>query len=191
MSGIQQSVLLIIQTVFGLYSVAVLLRIIMRAANADEYQPLVHGVMKVTDWPVKTLKTWLCDWRQWEIASVLLLLALYVLKAYFISILQSTVPNIVGVLIWAVGSIIHLSLETLFYLVIIRALLSWLPAFQIASIQPLIVSLTEPVMAPARRYVPLLGGFDLSPIALLLAIQVLMLLVANPVLSLGTRVALS
>lgn len=191
MAGIQQSVILIIQTVFGLYSVAVLLRFLMRAANADTYQPLVHGIMKITEWPVKYLKTWLSDWRQWEVASLVLLIAVYVIKAYLVSVIQAVLPNIMGVLVWAFGSVLHLYLQTLFYMVIIRALLSWLPAVHVASFHPLIEQLTEPLMAFARRYIPLIGGFDLSPIALLLVIQISMFMLANPILSLGTRLALS
>jgi YggT family protein len=36
--------------------------------------------------------------------------------------------------------------------------------------------LTRPLLAPFRRLLPLLGGFDLSPIAFLLVVQILLLI---------------
>ena len=189
MAGIQQSLLLIIQTVLGLYAVAVILRVMMRAIHADFYQPIVQGVSKITDWPANKLKKFIPDFKNIELAGVVLLLAVLLVKAFLVSFVQGFFPNIIGVLIWVIGSAIHLSLQTLFYLVIIRALLSWLPAFQVASLQPLLMQLTEPVMAPARKYIPLVGGFDLSPIAVLVVIQVLMFIVANPIMNMGLRIA--
>ncbi len=190
MAGMQQSFLLIIQTAFGLYGVAVLLRLMVHVVRADYYQPLVHGINKVTDWPVNKLKKFIPDVRAFEISALVLLLILFFVKAYLVSFVQGAFPNILGVLIWSLGSMVHLFLQTMFYLVIIRAILSWLPAFQMAAIQPLLTQLTEPLMALARRYIPLAGGIDLSPIALLVAIQVLIFIVANPIISLGLRVAL-
>ena len=190
MAGIQQSFLLIIQTAFSLYAIVVLLRVMVHAVGADYYQPLVHAIAKVTDWPVNKLKKFIPDFRVLETAALVLLLILFFVKAYLISFVQGAFPNVFGVLIWSLGSVIHLFLQTMFYLVILRALLSWLPSFQMAAIQPLLVQLTEPLMALARRYIPLVGGLDLSPVVLLVAIQVVTLIIANPIISVGLRVAL-
>lgn len=70
-------------------------------------------------------------------------------------------------------------LEIYSWLVIIGAVLSWLIQFNVVnmrndvvrSVVTAIYALTEPVLDRIRRFMPHLGGIDLSPIVLILAIQ--------------------
>ena len=59
-----------------------------------------------------------------------------------------------------------------FYLwaIIAGAILSWV-APQSPAVQ-LVFQVTEPILAPCRRLLPAMGGFDLSPIMAILGIQV-------------------
>lgn len=69
-------------------------------------------------------------------------------------------------------------LNIMWWMVIVQFILSWLIAFNIINTsQPLIYSVvdflnkvTEPLYRPIRRHIPLVGGFDLSPLVLILAI---------------------
>lgn len=64
------------------------------------------------------------------------------------------------------------------YVIIGSAILSWLIAFGVVNTQNKFVymvydvlnRLTEPALGPIRRFLPNLGGLDLSPIVLLLAL---------------------
>ena len=62
----------------------------------------------------------------------------------------------------------------LIMLIIVRCLLSWFPNIRWYE-QPfkLLDQIVEPMILPFRRLIPPLGGFDLSPIAALLVLQVL------------------
>ena len=70
-------------------------------------------------------------------------------------------------------------LEIYSWLVIIGAVLSWLIQFNVVNMRNDVVraivtaiyALTEPVLARIRRFLPNLGGIDISPIILILAIQ--------------------
>src|SRR5699024_5466581 len=64
------------------------------------------------------------------------------------------------------------------YLVLIigNVILSWVGQGFRHPIAPLVYQLTEPVLAPIRRVLPPLGGFDLSPLVALIAIQFLIIL---------------
>ncbi len=65
------------------------------------------------------------------------------------------------------------------WVLIIHILLSWLVAFNIINgyqpivrkIQEVLFRLTEPVLNPIRRYMPNLGGIDISPIVLFLLLR--------------------
>lgn len=61
---------------------------------------------------------------------------------------------------------------------IVRALLSWIrPGIgsPLAGIAGVIHDITEPVLAPVRRVIPPMGGFDLSIIAVILIINYLLI----------------
>ena len=74
--------------------------------------------------------------------------------------------------------VVFVALEMLEYLIIAVAIGSWLIAFDVVnlhndlvrSIWRMLNALTEPVLRPIRRFVPNLGGVDISPIIALLAI---------------------
>jgi YggT family protein len=81
------------------------------------------------------------------------------------------VPNGVA-LIWAcVLDLLNVSISGLGWLVIAYAVLSWVRAG--TDVAYFLAQLVEPLLRPIRRVLPLVGGVDLSPLALLLALQVL------------------
>jgi len=73
------------------------------------------------------------------------------------------------------------------WIIIVQAVMSWLVAFKVLSIQnPTVRSIwggleriTEPVYAPIRRILPPLGGLDLTPMAVLLLIFFLQRLIVR------------
>ena len=73
---------------------------------------------------------------------------------------------------------IDLALSLYWWLIIASAIFSWLYAFNVVnprnqfvgSVGNMLFRLTEPALRPIRRYMPDLGGIDISPIVLLLII---------------------
>ena len=59
------------------------------------------------------------------------------------------------------------------FVIIIRALLSWFNPNPSGQLYRILYDLTEPVLLQIRRYLPNMGGIDLSPLILILIIQVL------------------
>ncbi len=79
----------------------------------------------------------------------------------------------------AVANILDLILTVYFWLIIARALISWVEPNPYNSIVNFLYSVTEPVLEQVRRIVPMIGGFDLSPIAVLILIQVVKQVIVN------------
>jgi len=57
--------------------------------------------------------------------------------------------------------------------VLVSVILSWTPMDPRSPVVTLVSSLVEPVLAPIRRVLPVIGGFDFSPMVLLFALQTL------------------
>jgi YggT family protein len=87
----------------------------------------------------------------------------------------------VHALLFLFNSVISL----LIFVVILNAILSWLVAFDVINVRNQTVyriiraldGVTDPMLAPIRRFMPNLGGIDISPIILLLLLQALKILV--------------
>jgi YggT family protein len=83
--------------------------------------------------------------------------------------------------------ILLLILDVAQFVVFIHVILSWLVGFGVLNLrQPLVGQvwdginrLLEPLYAPIRRILPNMGGIDLSPLALLLAIYALRIVILN------------
>jgi YggT family protein len=89
-------------------------------------------------------------------------------------LLQGAVQNMGVVVVLAVFGVVRIGLSTLTGLVLISALLSWVQTR--SSMAEWLDRLVAPWLAPVRRVLPLFGGIDLSPLALLLALQIVALL---------------
>jgi YggT family protein len=71
---------------------------------------------------------------------------------------------------------VNVLFEILFWAIIARALLSWFPIRPGNPFYPLAAILhqiTEPILAPLRRVIPMIGMIDITPIVALVLLQVL------------------
>ena len=73
-------------------------------------------------------------------------------------------------------SLIYTVIQLYIYILIASAILSWLIAFNVVNMRNQVVAmiaealwrLTEPALRPIRRFLPNLGGLDISPVVLIL-----------------------
>jgi len=75
--------------------------------------------------------------------------------------------------ILALAKLFNLALNLYLWIVIARAILSWFNPSPYHPVVRLIISLTEPLLAPIRRRLPLMGGIDFSPMLLIVVILLL------------------
>jgi YggT family protein len=95
--------------------------------------------------------------------------------------------NIVRGLAWIIGNI----LTIYFYIVIASAIISWVNPDPYNPIVRFLRNVTEPVYFYVRRYIPFvyIGGFDLSPIVVLVVIQLLQFVIVDNLSHLAYQMA--
>lgn len=79
------------------------------------------------------------------------------------------------------ASVVVTILQLVTVVLVVRAVLSWIPISPGSSLRPLVdgvYRVTEPVLAPVRRLLPPMGGLDLSVLLVILVIQVVLIPVA-------------
>jgi YggT family protein len=65
-------------------------------------------------------------------------------------------------------------------MIIVRAFMSWFPSMQGSEFARFVHRVTEPLIEPVRRFLPAMGGFDFSPIVVIIVLQ-MMVVVVNQV----------
>ena len=171
-----QVLLFLINTLFLLYIVAVMLRFLLQWVKADFYNPFCQFLMKLTNPLLLPLRKLIPGWFGLDLAAVALMWVLQIVEIALIEWIVS-VPISAVIVISALMQLIMLLLNLYFYLLLVRAVLSWVSPYQGSPMQILLIQLTEPLLKPVRSIVKPVHGFDLSPLALMILIQVVLILI--------------
>lgn len=83
--------------------------------------------------------------------------------------------------------LLDVGVQVYFWIVLARVVLSWLIGFNVVNqfnpavqtVQRFCYAATEPLLAPIRRFMPDLGGLDISPIVLLLGVYAVQIILVR------------
>ncbi|MDH4450744.1 MAG: YggT family protein [Rhodoferax sp.] len=174
-------VVLLLEVVSGLLTSTCLLRLYMQHQRiplaAHSGNPLGRFVFALTDWLVLPLRRVIPALGRWDMAS---LVAAWLVQLAHMGILWtwngfSTAP--VALLVLAAVGVVRLALSGLTVLVLVYAVLSWVQTR--SPLSDLMGRLVEPLLAPIRKRMPLVGGVDLSPLVLLVLLQILTIVLGD------------
>ena len=155
---------------------AALMRLIMRWRRMSMGNPVGRLVQALTDWLVLPLQRLLPPGQRLDSAS---LLATWLLKLLQYVVLMSLLGQSRWALlpVLALLGVAKLAVSVITALVIIGAILSWTQSRTLGT--DVIERLCEPLLAPVRRIVPLVGGIDLSPLVLIVGLQVVSIVLSS------------
>ncbi len=190
MTAITVSLWSLLEAVFSFYIMLLMLRLLLQKLRANYYNPLCQFVIRITTPAVKSLQHVLPTWRGIDFAVLFLAIILTAVKFIFMGwMLFSSSPRISGIFVWCLGDFLENIFHLFIYLIIGRVILSWVRNAQLAPVLEAIYQLTEPSLRPVRRLIPPIGGYDLSPLFLILAFQLLVILIASPLENYGQMLA--
>ena len=193
MNGLDNAAIYILQTLGSLYLLIVLLRFILQMVRADFYNPLSQFTVKATRPLLNPLRKVIPGFGGLDLASLsLAILVQLVLMALTLMLLGYGVENPVQLLIWSIIGITALFIKVFFFALIISVILSWVAPGTHNPAAELINQICEPLLTPIRRFMPNLGGLDLSPIVAFLLLNLIdMLVVRNLAIITGMYKGLS
>jgi len=192
--------LLLINTLFDLYVLLVLLRFLLQMLRADFYNPVSQFVVRVTTPPLKPLRRIIPGIGGQDLAAIVLSMLILLLKYFLLRALDTAVIDIAnvltpigtisiaGLIIVSLAEILALFINIFLFAIIIQVILSWINPGAYNPAIGLINSISRPVMRPIQRFIPPLGGLDLSPLFATLGLMVLKMLVIPPILFIATHI---
>tara|TARA_R110002072_G_scaffold269868_2_gene429398 strand:+ start:134560 stop:135138 length:579 start_codon:yes stop_codon:yes gene_type:complete len=182
---------LLVSTLGTLYLMAILLRFLLQLSRADFYNPITQMIVRFTDPGVQIFRRFIPGFKGIDFSS--LVFAIIVQCAAICALIYLagfSLPGVGLILTWALVGILNFVLNIYFWGMLISIIASFIAPFSGHPALVLVRQLTEPVMAPFRRLLPSMGGLDLSPIFVFLAIQIIRITLvlpagANPAYVLG------
>lgn len=183
MSGIHDALLFLIQTIFDLYLFVLILRALLAFAGVHYFDPVTQLIIRCTDFIVKPLRRIIPNYRRIEISTLVIILSLELIKYCLIGFLNYHAVSVSGLLILSLADAFKLTLQTFLYAIILQVILSWVQPN--SPVNMLLYKINAPIMRPIQRVIPLIGGIDISPIPAMMLLQLLMIMIVNPLMSAG------
>lgn len=180
MSGLNGAAIFVIQTLGSLYLLIVLLRFILQLVRANFYNPLCQFTVKATQPLLKPLRRVIPSLFGLDMSSLVLAIVVQMVIFAVVLTLSYMSFNVLGLLLWAIIGVTALFLKVFFFAMIISVILSWVAPGSVSPGAELVNQITEPALAPFRRFLPSMGGLDISPILAFMVIQLIQSYVIPP-----------
>jgi len=150
---------------------AFLLRVLLQLVKANFYNPISQLIWKVTQPVTMPLVRFVPRIRNVDSPAVLVLAVVAVLDIWIVASLYSQSLEFTRILGLAALKVISLGLRIFTLSLLVVTILSWVGPGVSNPAANVLWSLTEPVLKPVRRVIPLVAGLDLSPIPVMILFQ--------------------
>jgi len=174
---------LLVEVVASFFVFLLLARFHFQWLRVPFRNPIGEFVIAGTNWVVRPARKLIPPLAGLDLATLiaawlLQALALYLLGAIAGGGLGAEPGRMIAVLVLgAAFDLLRFSVYILIFAVIVQAVLSWVNPH--SPVQPLFDAMTRPFLRPLRRLIPLLGNVDLTPLLLLLLLQVALIALAH------------
>lgn len=182
-----QSLILIINTLGGVFLFAILVRFLLGAAGADFYNPVSQALHRLTRPFIAPFRRVIPRWRSFDFSALVAALVFNSLATALMIVIANFPLDIGRVVSWSFVGVLNFILDIYFFGLLISIIASWVAPYSGNPILILVHQLLEPIQSVFRRFIPPLGGLDFSPIFIFLAIQIIEIMVVN---ALGIRLGL-
>ena len=174
------AVFFVVQTLFELYILCYLLRLVLQITRADFHNPLSQFIVRVTSPIVSPLRRFVPAVRGLDTATLLVFFVLEAGATWLLAgnagITLSAVPMILLVLLRSIYTVVRMYV----FAILIYAILSFVNPGTYNPLSSVLASISEPLLRPFRRLIPTIGGLDLSPLFVIIGLQALLIALPLP-----------
>lgn len=177
---LNQALQFLLDTFISLFMYVVLLRFYMQVFRAPFHNPLSQFVVALTDFAVRPMRrvvpgVWGLDLASlvlaWLLEFVLLILTYWLNDFPF---LAAGGQVFLALAFLALVNLLKISIYMIMLVVIVQAVLSWVSPYN--QLMPVLSALSRPFTRLFSRFIPPIANIDLSPLFVIIACQLLLML---------------
>ncbi|PXW83500.1 YggT family protein [Nitrosomonas sp. Nm84] len=178
-----QILIFLLDTILGLFSLALLLRFYFQLLRVPYYNSISQFLIAATDFIVRPARRIIPGWGGLDLSTLILawlleciiITSVYMVQDYDFGANIGTASGTMGLL--GIVEIVKTTLYIVLIAIIMQAVLSWVNPH--SPLAPLLDNFTRPFLSVFRRYIPPIANVDLSPLFVLIIIQLLLMIVAG------------
>ena len=169
----------LIDTLFSIYIAIMLLRFLLQQVGADFYNPISQFIVKATQPLVGVSRRFIPSVKKIDTATLALVLILIIVKMLLLFSIAGYPLISSQLFIRGLYDLVSLTFDIFIVALFVQAILSWVNPDPYHPVSSLLRSLTAPVLTPIQKYVPPMGGIDLSTIVALIGLMFIKRLVLS------------
>jgi YggT family protein len=167
--------------VLGSYGFIIMIRLVLQLVEADFYNPICKAIHSITNPVLKPVRAFLPHFKRIDSASLLMVIVFEIIAVWVTLKLKSSMsPSLLGLIVLSLGSTLGEFVRIFTWSIIIQAFLSWIAPDPRNPIVSVLQSITAPILSKARTVLPSTPGVDFYPIIALVALQLTLMLIVNP-----------
>ena len=185
------ALIFLIETAAWLFTLALLLRFLTQWARAAQRNPVSDFVNALTNWAVKPARRIIPGLWGLDLASLVLAWLVQFIELFLVLQLRgyelggNAGQALAAMALLAAVILIRLILYIIIFVVIAQAVLSWINPY--SPVAPVLNALTRPLLRPFQKTIPPVGNVDLSPLFVIIACQLLIMVPVSYVQGLLTK----
>lgn len=162
----------LIEVLCGMYMLVMVLRFLLRFHNADRFNPLTQQLIQLSSWVTQPFNRVFPTFGSLEVGTPVAILCFSTLVTVTLGLVQNAPVPIEQVPIWATIGMLYLACDLYFVAILAVIVLSWIAPTSRHPLGDIAFQLAEPISAPFRKIIPGIGGLDLSPIFVIISINI-------------------
>jgi YggT family protein len=168
-----QIAVFLVDTVVTFFVFLLLLRFHFQWLRVPFRNSVGEFVLVSTSWMVMPVRRVIPGLAGLDLPTLLLAWVVQALGLWVEMQIRGVEPGVIGLALAALVDLVRYSLYILVGAVIIQVVFSWINPYTPAA--PVLDALTRPFLRPLRRFVPPIGQFDLTPLVLVIVVQVVLI----------------
>lgn len=181
----------IINFIFDAYIFILLVRIILQKLHANWHNPVTQFVVKLTDPVIKPARKIIPGYKGLDISIVLIAFIVEFVELYLVTLIRvGFSPHLSGIAFFALISLLSKTIYIFLFATIIWSFLSWFTTSHRHPMSEITGIIVSPLLRLTRRFLPLIGGIDLSPMVIMFVLYLVLRFAVTPLLGMGVAWAL-
>jgi len=174
---LDQIAIFLVDTVATFIVFLLLARFLFQWLRVPFHNPAGEFVLATTSWIVVPVRRFIPGLAGLDLATLILCWLLQLMGLWLQAAIAGAQPALLALAAVAVVDLVRYGVYLLVFAVIVQAVLSWVNPY--TPVGPAFDALTRPLLRPLRRVVPPIANVDLTPLVLLVILQVLLIPLAH------------
>jgi YggT family protein len=170
---LSQIAVFLIETLSGFFVFLLLARFHFQWLRVPFHNPVGEFVLVLTSWIVMPVRRVIPGLRGYDLPTLLVAWLLRALAIWGEWVVMGFELNGVAILALAAVDLVRYSVYILIFAVLLQAVLSWFNSY--SPVTPVLDAITRPFLRPFRRLIRPVGGFDLTPLVVLVLLQIVVI----------------